>query len=673
MLLVFRFVLQFGICNPGVVYAGQHIDECGFGRGDVLEREIRIAETSFLELVVDDVVHQLGDVLFRLFRQCSGGGFDGVRHHHHRAFPGYRVGTVVGEQGFIDFSVWVLVFERVVEIPHFAFPVVGADEVHDVLRQVVFLCQFDALVDVVDDALCAFVEIAFVVRIHPAALVFDEENRVVGFADVVVEGSRPDQQGIAPDAVDGFLRQVGNHQGVLKGAGCFLRQAPQCRMVGIGELKQGDVRSVAEYLFKDIDDRVGQGQQQAVDEQPEEHQQVGRPDFAFLAQDKGDVNQRIGGEHQQDGQYQLSSALQVVEAEYGNDARRYLHEGEHVAVRGVAGNQQAGVEQQIQGGSAVNQDVDDDDEEKNRNGVQADVLVVAYAAEGYRCQEQSVQEDEFPVAVKHLFLGIVEKGGKYRQGDERQQELPADGAHVCFRASQVALVLVSERVQQFYFFGGDQFPFADDDVALLYHTLGQTDVFQVVHLILGGLGEVELQVGQEVVVQVQAEYLFAHGFRESGLVDFLNEGGIRRFQGIDVAELDCLGDFVFNHLDALDVQGIPAFRQLQQSRLVYLFQPSDNPGQCRLRGRRFKGVQGGLELFRLENGYLVVAVEDGGILFRNLFAFFLQFLVCFVNGEVERRSQGLVTPRHAFLVFVLEVADFGKQVDNDDADEEYDS
>ena len=93
--------------------------------------------------------------------------------------------------------------------------------------------------------------------------------------------------------------------------------------------------------------------------------------------------------------------------------------------------------------------------------------------------------------------------------------MPADGAHVCFRASQIALVLVSERVQQFYFVGGDQFPFADDDVALLYHTLGQTDVFQVVHLILGGFGKVELQVGQEVVVQVQAEYLFAHGFRES--------------------------------------------------------------------------------------------------------------------------------------------------------------
>ena len=94
-----------------------------------------------------------------------------------------------------------------------------------------------------------------------------------------------------------------------------------------------------------------------------------RSDFSFLGEDKGNIDQRVGDEYQKNGQHQLASALQLAETEYGNNTSCYLHKCKHVTVRSIVRNQQCGAEQQIQGGTAPNENIDNYDEEKNRYSV----------------------------------------------------------------------------------------------------------------------------------------------------------------------------------------------------------------------------------------------------------------------------------------------------------------
>ena len=130
---------------------------------------------------------------------------------------GERIGTGILERGLVDRRIGVFVTIGDVEVLGQAAAVVGADEVTDDLRQVVFFRQFQSVGHVVDDDLCTLFVVELVVRID-TGLVFGEERRIQHLADVVIHGSGTHQLAVGPDAVGGGRREVGQLQGVLEGA-----------------------------------------------------------------------------------------------------------------------------------------------------------------------------------------------------------------------------------------------------------------------------------------------------------------------------------------------------------------------------------------------------------------------------------------------------------------------
>ena len=124
------------------------------------------------------------------------------------------------------------------------------------------------------------------------------------------------------------------------------------------------------------------------------------------------------------------------QAEYGNNAGSYLHEGEHIAVGCIIGQQEGGAQQQVQGGAAADEDVDNNNEEQYGDGKYVDVLIIAQTSQQDGSLKQSVQKDKFPVVVKDAFFGVVKEYGKNEERGEHQDHLSADCFHVGFRGAQ---------------------------------------------------------------------------------------------------------------------------------------------------------------------------------------------------------------------------------------------
>lgn len=145
------------------------------------------------------------------------------------------------------------------------------DKLLDFLGQSVFLRDLHAVRHVADDDLRAFLLVVHLgVRVL-ARLVLCEEGRVGHLTDVVVERARPHQHRVCADAAGGVGREVGDLHGVLETARSLLRELPEEGVVRVRQLHQCDVRHITEQFLHDVDERVGEQEQQTVAEEDREH------------------------------------------------------------------------------------------------------------------------------------------------------------------------------------------------------------------------------------------------------------------------------------------------------------------------------------------------------------------------------------------------------------------
>ena len=94
-----------------MVHVYKHFCKYSFHRGNVLECQVCVSESSILEKAVNQVIHQFGQVFFILYFQSPGGCFHSIGHHDYGTLFSHGVRTGISEQGFIYFLVRVFVFE----------------------------------------------------------------------------------------------------------------------------------------------------------------------------------------------------------------------------------------------------------------------------------------------------------------------------------------------------------------------------------------------------------------------------------------------------------------------------------------------------------------------------------------------------------------------------------
>ena len=125
------------------------------------------------------------------------------------------------------------------------------------LRQLGFGGQLQAFADVADDFLSGLLRRDAVVGVR-AVLIFGEENRRIELAYVVIQGACTHKLHVGAYGTS-RLGSHGRHlHGVLEGAGCLFRQAPQQRIVDVAELHKGYGGGEAENLLYEQDEEVSQ-------------------------------------------------------------------------------------------------------------------------------------------------------------------------------------------------------------------------------------------------------------------------------------------------------------------------------------------------------------------------------------------------------------------------------
>ena len=220
-------LVQLRIDDAGVVDGFELFLEDSLDLVDLLEGDGGLLEDALPYLVGDDLLDEVVDALVRIFLQASGGRFHGVTHDEYGHLLRGRQRSGVGELGFVDLPVRILVLHRIVEVFRLALPMVRLDELLDLLRQSVFLRDGHAVRHVADDDLGAFLLVVHLgVRVL-ARLVLCEEGRVGHLADVVVERARPHQHRVGADATGCVGCEVGDLHGVLETARSLLRELPE--------------------------------------------------------------------------------------------------------------------------------------------------------------------------------------------------------------------------------------------------------------------------------------------------------------------------------------------------------------------------------------------------------------------------------------------------------------
>lgn len=184
----------------------------------------------------DNAVDHIAECLLRLFRKTSCGGFNGIRHHNDGRFLRERFGARVLE-AFKEFGLRVIGFVFTVEVFHARGTVMRANEIYDDVRELVFLRQFYPLPDMSDDDFCTFDVAQFVVGRSRRALIFGEILCIRDLADVVVQSSCADQQGVSANEFCGVLSKVSDLHGVLESTWSFFGEAFEQWVVRVGKFE----------------------------------------------------------------------------------------------------------------------------------------------------------------------------------------------------------------------------------------------------------------------------------------------------------------------------------------------------------------------------------------------------------------------------------------------------
>ena len=163
-------------------------------------------------------------------------------------------------------------------------------------------------------------------RIH-TRLVLGEVDGVAHLSDVMVECTRSDQLAFGSDFFGNLSRQVGHLQRVLEGAGSHLAHLLEQRVVRVGQFDERDVGHESECLFYQVEQRIGEEQQDAIDDQIVVVVPYDGGQFGGLHQFVGKIHEQTDQGHHQCGLEQLRAVLQLPQRVDGSQAcGRFHHE-----------------------------------------------------------------------------------------------------------------------------------------------------------------------------------------------------------------------------------------------------------------------------------------------------------------------------------------------------------
>ena len=265
---------------------------------NVLEGDGALLEVSFGNLGIDNLVDQVADAFFGVFRQTAGSSFHRVGHHQYSLFLGERIGTGIAELVGVYLFIGMFIFIGDIEIFCQTLAVVRTDEVADDLWQVMLFRQFQSVGHVADDDLGALLIAQTLVWIH-TRLVFGEEGRIDHLADVVIQGACTYQLALAADMVGSGGSQVGHLQRMLEGTRSHLRHFAQQAVVDVRQFHQGYVRGETKSLLEHEEQGVGKKQQDAVDHEINVHAGVELGQIVFVNQFESEIEECITDKYDQ--------------------------------------------------------------------------------------------------------------------------------------------------------------------------------------------------------------------------------------------------------------------------------------------------------------------------------------------------------------------------------------
>lgn len=186
-----------------------------------------------------------------------------------------------------------------------------ANEIYDDVRELVFLRQFYPLPDVSDDDFCTFDVAQFVVGRSRRALILGEILRIGDLADVVVQSSCADQQGVSTNEFCGVLSKVSNLHGVLERTWGFFREAFEQWVVRVGEFEECKVRDYAEGTLEEVNEGEDEEQYECSGEGAGQGNEVGGVPLCFSDEVVGKMYEE---QHQHDAKGALNELGTFVDA-----------------------------------------------------------------------------------------------------------------------------------------------------------------------------------------------------------------------------------------------------------------------------------------------------------------------------------------------------------------------
>ena len=233
----------------------------------ILERKGCLSKLPIGYLCINHLIHSLGDGSFGEIFEASRTGFYSICHHEDCTFFGRRFGSRVAEGGVIDLLFGMRVTPCVIEIPREGSSMMGGNKIDDHFRQIIASSNLLTLRDMRYNHLCRIAGVHREEGILDSCLVLHEIERIGHFADIMIECSGTNEEGIGTDSLRSFGSEVGDLHGVLESTGCTLRQGMEEIGIDIRELDEGDRRDETECFLKHIYQSVTTDRKQSANEE----------------------------------------------------------------------------------------------------------------------------------------------------------------------------------------------------------------------------------------------------------------------------------------------------------------------------------------------------------------------------------------------------------------------
>ncbi len=248
-----------------MIHAHKDIQERGLDLGQVLQCQRAFVELPFFEPFLD----QFADRRFHALRRGVFNGahrrFDRVGEHHDACLFRLRLRAgvaVVLLLDLIDLGLVLGVLGKLqcflIEVVDPGGPVMHRDEIHHLLRQVVFPGKRHAVLDVRGNDERTHAGGELVVLAARALLVLDEVGRFFDLPDVMEIRSDTREDLVRPDRRCRGFGEAGHGHAVMIGARRLHSQHPQERMVEMRQLQKRQVGGHLEDSFQEDQQAVGQ-------------------------------------------------------------------------------------------------------------------------------------------------------------------------------------------------------------------------------------------------------------------------------------------------------------------------------------------------------------------------------------------------------------------------------